>query len=192
MHIPLDKFVVLYAGTIGLVSGAEILVQVAKLLQPYPDILLIMVGEGFARDKVELQAKQAGLTNVRFFPFQPRPRLSEVQATADISLVTLAPGRGRTSVPSKVLGYMAAARPVIASVDDNCDTADLIRSANCGLVTPPADAGALAQAILRLVHNPELRQQMGQSGQRYFAANLERKQVLTNYISLVERMMDAG
>jgi len=190
MHIPADKFVVLYAGTIGLVSGAEIVVETAGMLRSYPDILFLMVGEGYAKDKIEAQVKKMGLPNIKFLPFQPRERLSEVQATADVSLVTLAPGRGKTSVPSKVLGYMAAARPVIASVDDDCDTAELIRTASCGLVTPPADARLLAQAILSLFKSPGLQKEMGERGRKYFEDYLERKQVLTKYIALVRKMAD--
>ncbi len=189
MHVPADKFVVLYAGTIGLVSGAEIVVETARILKSYPDILFLMVGEGFAKDKIEAQVKRTALTNIKFIPFQPRERLSEVQATADVSLVTLAPGRGKTSVPSKVLGYMAAARPVIASVDADCDTAELIRAASCGLVTPPDDARLLAQAILSLFNNPVLQKEMGERGQEYFEDYLERRAVMTKYIALVKEMV---
>ena len=111
-------------------------------LSGYP---FLFVGAGYAKDRVEAKVRELGLKNIRFLPFQPRERLSEVQATADVSLVTLAPGRGKTSVPSKVLGYMAAARPVIAAVDEDCDTAELIRKAKCGLVVPSGASGELYQ-----------------------------------------------
>jgi colanic acid biosynthesis glycosyl transferase WcaI len=182
-----EKFVVLYAGTIGLVSGAEVVVGAAKQLQSHDDILLLLVGEGRLKDRVEELARKAGLKNLRFLPFQPRERLSALQAAADVSLVTLAPGRGRTSVPSKVLGYMAAARPVIASVDAGCDTAELISNAGCGLVTPPGDAGSLARAVLHLYKHPELRRQMGRRGHKYFDQNLERRRVLARYVAILEK-----
>jgi colanic acid biosynthesis glycosyl transferase WcaI len=180
-----EKFVVLYAGTMGLVSGAEVVVGAAKQLQSYEDILLLLVGEGRLKDRVEEMAWEAGLKNLRFLPFQPRERLSELQATADVSLVTLAPGRGRTSVPSKVLGYLAAARPVIAAVDAGCDTADLVRNARCGLVTPSGEAVHLARTILHLFRNPHLGHKMGKAGRKYFEQNLERKQVLDIYLNML-------
>ncbi len=99
MNIPAEKFAVLYAGTIGLVSGAEVVLEAAQLVESFRDILFLFVGEGQIKDRLETQSRSQGLTNLRFLPFQPRERLSEVQATADISLVTLAPGRGKTSVP---------------------------------------------------------------------------------------------
>jgi colanic acid biosynthesis glycosyl transferase WcaI len=186
MGISPDKFVVLYAGTIGLVSGAEVVVEAASRLESYQDILILFVGAGYAKDRVEAKARELGLKNIRFLPFQPRERLSEVQATADVSLVTLAPGRGKTSVPSKVLGYMAAARPVIAAVDDDCDTAELIRKAHCGLVIPPAQAERLSDAILNFYQGSEARKVAGENGSKYFERYFERSQVTAKYIALIE------
>jgi colanic acid biosynthesis glycosyl transferase WcaI len=183
-----ENFVVLYAGTIGLVSGAEVVFDAAQYLTSYPDILFLMVGAGHARDQMEIKAQRLGLSNLRFLPLQPRERLSELQATADVSLVTLAPGRGRTSVPSKVLGYMAAARPVIAAVDPDCDTAELIRQSGCGQVVPPGKGKGLGEAILHYYHHPKDRQSAGGKGRKYFLENLERQVVLSKYIDVIENL----
>jgi colanic acid biosynthesis glycosyl transferase WcaI len=185
MGIGAEKFVVLYAGTIGLVSGAEMVVEAAKNLQSYEDILFLFVGWGQSRDRVEAEARKAGLRNMRFLPFQPRERLSEVQATADISLVTLAPGRGKTSVPSKVLGYMAAGRPVLAAVDAACDTAALIKRAECGVAVLPGNAKVISEEILNLFKNPQWRQDSGLKGRKYFEENFERSKVLGRFLDLI-------
>jgi hypothetical protein len=58
-----------------------------------------------------------------------------VQATADVGLITLLRGAGKSSVPLEVLGDLVAGLPVIASVGADSDTAEMIRSAGCGLVT---------------------------------------------------------
>jgi len=177
---------VLYAGTIGLISGAEIVIGAARQLEPYRDILFLLVGEGNVKDQIAAKALEFGLNNIRFLPFQPRERLSEVQATADVSLVTLIPGRGKTSVPSKVLGYMAAARPVVAAVDKDCDTAELIRKAECGLVVPPAQEEALSEAILYFYRCPKDRKVTGEKGSKYFRLNFERRHVTKKYIDMIE------
>ncbi|MBM3497816.1 MAG: glycosyltransferase family 4 protein, partial [Armatimonadetes bacterium] len=110
-QIDAGAFVVLYAGTIGLISGAEFVVDVAQRVgERDADVLFLLVGEGLVKDRIAQEAARRGLRNIRLLPFQPRERLAEVQATADVSLVTLLPGQGLTSVPSKVLGYMSGAR----------------------------------------------------------------------------------
>jgi colanic acid biosynthesis glycosyl transferase WcaI len=185
LQISAEKFVVLYSGTIGLVSGAEVILDAAQQLASYPDILFLIVGAGQTKEKMEAKARQAGLKNIRFLPLQPRERLSELQSTADVSLVTLAPTRGKTSVPSKVLGYMAASRPVIASVDLWCDTAAMIQKAECGRVVPPANGKELSEAILYYYHNPIERKADGEKGRQFFLANLERSVIVRKYINLI-------
>lgn len=192
MGLAPEQFVVLYAGTMGLVSGAGIVLEAARLLAAEPDILFLFVGEGQVKDLLRRQAKELGLPNVRFLPFQPRERLGEVQATADVGLVTLAPGRGRTSVPSKVLGYLAAARPVIASVDENCDTAATIRQGRCGLVTPAGEGAALAAAVRHYYRHPEARLRDGQRGRQHFLTHFERDAVLERYLQLIADLANRG
>jgi colanic acid biosynthesis glycosyl transferase WcaI len=186
--IPSERFVVLYAGTIGLVSGAEVIVEAARHLGGHPEILLLLVGDGYGKKLAVFRAKSLGFSNILFLPFQPRERLSELQAAADVSVVTLAPGRGRTSVPSKALGYMAAARPVIAAVDGDCDTADLVREAGCGQVTPPGDDAALARAILMYYHSPEARTAAGVRGREYFLKHLEKQIIMEKYLELLKAL----
>ncbi len=186
MGIGPEKFVVLYAGTMGLVSGAEVVLEAARALEAFPDILFLIIGAGQAKDRVEAEASKNGLANLKFLPFQPRERLSEVQATADVSLVTLAPGRGKTSVPSKVQGYMAAGRPVIAWVDEGCDTAELIQEAKCGLVVPPTGGESLAEAIQFYYHHGEARKLEGHNGRQYFLKHFEKEVVLKRFVNLAE------
>ena len=179
--------VVLYAGTIGLISGAQYVVEAARRLRDR-DILFLFVGEGLVRDEIGARVAELGLASVRLAPFQPRERLAEVQATADISLVTLLPGQGKTSVPSKVLGYMAAARPVIVGVDEDSDTAAWVRAADCGLVVPPQDAEALVSAIGRLAEDAELRTRLGENGRRYLVARHGKSASLTRYEELLRML----
>lgn len=169
------KFVVLYSGTIGIISGAKVLLDTAALLSVYQDIIILFVGEGVAKAEIMDQAKQRSLNNIRFFPLQPREHLSEVQSTADVSIVTMQRGKGKTSVPSKVLGYMAAARPVIACVDVDSDTADLILKANCGLRVEPDEPEHIANGILELYRNREKGFAMGENGRQYLEKNYTRE-----------------
>jgi len=183
----MDKFVVLYAGTIGIVSGAEILIETASVLTKHQDILILFVGEGIVKDQLMQQAEKLALPNMRFLPFQPREIVSQVQACADVSIVTLKPGKGGTSVPSKILGYLAAGKPIVASVDLDSDTATLIRDANCGACVAPADPQQLAEAILHYYRERDEARQAGENGYRYLQDNLDRKSVTNTYRQLFEQ-----
>jgi colanic acid biosynthesis glycosyl transferase WcaI len=175
MHgIPLDRFVVLYAGTIGHISGARVVVDAARLLRDRSDILFLFVGEGPVKEECERLAKEYRLDAVMFLPFQPAEALADVQATGDVGLVTLLPGSGDTSVPSKVHGYTAAGRPVIASVRGDSATAEAVREGRFGRVVEPGDPRALAGAIAALAGNPTEVAEWGRNARRFFCSNFDR------------------
>ncbi len=183
--IPTDKFVALYAGTIGYISGAEILAEAARLLTAREDILILVVGEGVAKIAVESRARGLGLKNIRFLPFQPAEVLSQVQSTADVGLVSLLPEAGETSVPSKVLGYLAAGRPVIASVRQDSATARMICKGDCGWVVSPQDPAALADAIRHAADNNETTVRLGQNARKYMLASYSRKKCTGMYEAIL-------
>jgi colanic acid biosynthesis glycosyl transferase WcaI len=176
-----DDFVVLYAGTIGLISGAEVLVRAAQFLRDQPHIKFLFVGDGPLLECLKSEVRDRGLESVAFMPFQSRARLREVQATADLSVISLLKNRGRTSVPSKVLGYMAAGRAVIGCVDSESDTAQLIRNSAGGVLVPPEDPAALAAAIRKLERDPKMLSQMGLSGRRYLEEHFSRGTITEKY-----------
>lgn len=183
--IELDKCVFLYAGTIGVISDAQIVVRAAYELRDREEILFLFVGEGEAKQRVSDLARDLELRNLRLLPFQPRERLPEVQATADVGLVTLAQGRGRTSVPSKVVAYMAAGRGVLASVDAACDTARVVEGSHCGVVTAPGDASALADAVRTLADEPANRAELGRHARASFEAQFARDACLKRYVGIL-------
>lgn len=182
-----DDFVALYAGTIGLVSGAEVVLEAAALLQE-SGVRFAFVGEGPLVPRLQAEARRRGLKNVGFLPFQPRELLGDVQSLGDVSLVTLLPGHGTTSVPSKVLGYLAAARPVVAAVDPDCETARFLLAARAGVVVPPGDARELADAIVALRSDRDGAQRMGEAGRRYLEERLAKERVLGLHEALLREV----
>src|SRR5213079_3565717 len=109
-----------------------------------------IVGDGARRRGLEMMAAARGLTNVRFFPYQPKERLHESFAAADAFLVSLKPGLEGYIVPSKLYGILAAGRPFVAAVDPSCEVAAIAREHACGVVAPPGDPEGLVTAIAAL------------------------------------------
>lgn len=162
-----NPFVVLYAGNIGLSQGLEHVLQAVEQLAAHKDMLFLFVGDGAGLEKLVMHARQRDMQNVKFLPFQPRNRLAEVLASADISLVSLQRGIGRESLPSKTFSILASSRPVIASVDENSETWNLITMADAGLCVSPESPPDLVRAILKLKGDEELRKRLGCNGRRW-------------------------
>jgi len=181
--IPEDAFVVLYAGTMGIISGAEVLLDVAREFSEDTGIVFLFVGEGSAKERIQEEGRD--LPNVRNLGFQPRETLPEMLSSADVGIMTLLPGRGRTSVPSKVLGYMAAGVPVLASCDQDSDSARMIREAKCGEVVPPGDALAITNALRKLHSDISARHSVGQCGRAYLEKYHSRDSGTKAFLSLL-------
>jgi len=184
--------VILFAGTIGLASGAEIVADVAEQLADEDRIKFVFVGEGESLPDLKAQARERALGNILFSPFQPREKLASVQAISDISLLTIRPDSDQLSVPSKVLGYMAAARPVLASVAADSETARFIQDAGSGVIVPPSDARAIADAIRDLLARPGEARTMGENGRRYLEQNLSTKAVGERYHEFFLNLVESG
>jgi colanic acid biosynthesis glycosyl transferase WcaI len=180
-----ERFVAIFAGTIGYASGAQMLVHTAEKLADRPDILLLIVGEGPVKNELEVLANQRNLTNMRFLPFQPEEYLAEMQSTADVGLVTLLPKSSFTSVPSKVLGYMASGRAVVASVPAHSDTAQLINTAGCGIVVEAQDPQAMAQAIATLADDRQRCQNLGSRARSYTVEHLSRQAAVKQFQKVI-------
>ncbi len=163
-----NTFVAMFAGTLGRVSGIEVLVDVARILGSTEDILLMCIGEGACKQEMIDESTRLGLQNIRFLPFQPRECVPEVQASCDVALLTMRPNSSDASVPSKLISYLAASRPVICAANERSAVARTVLKARAGLVVPPGDAQAIAEAILRLKCEPETASQMRQDARAHF------------------------
>jgi len=178
------KFVVLYAGNIGLSQGLEWVLDAAGRLAARDDIQFVLVGDGSGREALQAQAQQRGLANVQFIPFQPRERLPQVLASAHVSLIILKRGIGSDSLPSKTYSILASGRPVIASVDEQSELQRLIEIARAGICIPPEAPDRLAETILQLKNNAEICTQLGSSGREY----LEKAHSVANAVERFEKL----
>jgi colanic acid biosynthesis glycosyl transferase WcaI len=184
-----DKFVVLYAGNMGLSQGLDIALKAAQLLVDRLDIVFVFVGEGATKPALQAMAEEIGLSNVRFFPFQPREDVPLVYAVADVSLVSLKRDIVIESVPSKTYTIMASGRPVVATVDQNTEVGRLLDQAQCGFCIEPENAVALAQVILRLYKNDSLRSDMGRRGRDFVVEHYSRQIASKQYHTLIQRFV---
>jgi len=157
-----DRFVVMHAGNIGLSQNLDIVLDAAERLREHEAIRFVLVGDGARREVLAQDAKARGLANVSFLPYQPREHMGKSYASADLFLVSLKPGLAGYIVPSKLYSILAAGRPYVAAVEDDCEVVDVTRRYRCGFIVSPGDAEALAARILDLYRDGALAAELGQ------------------------------
>jgi len=179
--IPGTTRIVLYAGTMGRSHGTHVFLDAAQKLmneEAMADVLFVFVGRGAERTELEKKIRDESIKNARVFDPVERKDLSHMLSMGDITLVSLKPGFANLSVPSKVLGYLAVGKPILALVEEDCDTANIIREAECGEVLNPDNPEKLANALRDWLSNDSRRERAGIAARRYCEYNLNREVLL--------------
>jgi colanic acid biosynthesis glycosyl transferase WcaI len=178
---------VMYAGNVGFSQSLELLVGAARAM---PDVMFVVNGDGAARAGLEDEAR--GLANVRFAGYQPRERLSEVLASADLHVVPLKTGLGNVSVPSKTYSILAAGRPILASIDAGTEVPRILAASGAGRVVPPDDQERFTAALAEMLSDPDELQQSGRAGRRWVEESASPRVVAEAYVDLVRRLRGGG
>jgi colanic acid biosynthesis glycosyl transferase WcaI len=150
----------LYAGTLGLKHDPKLLLALAAAPQ-LDDTTVVVVSEGKGRDWLERRAGEvpAGRLELRdYVPFAEMPMLL---GSADVLLCVLEPAASRFSVPSKVLTYLCAGRPVVAVMDPANVVAAMLRTHDAGVVVAHADAATLPGVLRSLLDDESRRTLLG-------------------------------
>ena len=186
-----DRFVASYIGTIGAAHALGTVLEAAAILRArIPRMLFLMVGEGAEREQLEARARQAGLANVRFVGARPRDEIPVHVAASDLCLVHLRRSPlFETVLPSKMLEFMACARPVVVGVGGL--TRALVEDSRAGLCVTPEDPVELAEAISRIHDDQPLGQKLGENGRRYVMEHFTREAKARVYLDALQRLCAA-
>jgi colanic acid biosynthesis glycosyl transferase WcaI len=144
------RFVVMHAGNVGLAQNVGIFAELADRLRHEPDVIVVVLGDGAGKPSLERLVRELGLANVSLLAPVPKRRAQALMAAADLHVVSLAPGLLGCATPSKTYGIMAAGRPFVAAVDSGSEPALIVEEEECGAWVPAGDAGALAEAVLKM------------------------------------------
>jgi phosphatidylinositol alpha-mannosyltransferase len=156
------KLNILFLGRLEKRKGLPYLLEAFALLKArMPDTRLIIVGgDGGMREVCESFVRRSRLKDVVFTGYAPDDDLPRYYRTAD---VFCAPNTGNESFGLILLEAMAAGTPVVASSIEGF--ACVVAHDEEGLLVPPRDSAALAEALLQLLNDPDRRQEMGRAAQ---------------------------
>lgn len=183
-----ERFVVLYAGTLGMAHGLSTMLQAAAELRNEPNVLFVLLGEGAEKQKLKQKAQELSLTNIQFIDQQPKSRMPLFYAGCDVGLVTLRKTPLFQEVlPSKIFEYLGMERAILLSVDG--EARQLVEEANAGLFVPPEDVQQLVTAIRwSLEHRAEL-DDMGRRGREHVLRHFDRQVLAERYLGILKNLV---
>lgn len=162
-----DKTVLLYSGTLGLKHNPGLLLAIAQAHRDDPSVAVVVVSEGLGASWLAERKAEHGLDNLHLLPFQPFDRVPEVLGAADVLLAILEPEAGIYSVPSKVLTYLCAGKPLLVAMPRENLAARTIAHQEAGVVVAPDDLSGFVDAARALIADPARRTRLGGNARAY-------------------------
>jgi glycosyltransferase involved in cell wall biosynthesis len=163
----------IYSGTLAMKHNPALLLELARMLDRDSSGELIVVSEGAGVEWLAEQAANDEIGTLRCMGFQPFESLPDVLGSADVLVAILEADAGVFSVPSKVLSYLCAGRPVLLAVPSENLAAKIVVECGAGLAVEPTDLAGFCRAAQQLIDSPPLRHQCGDAARRYAAANFD-------------------
>jgi glycosyltransferase involved in cell wall biosynthesis len=168
-----DRFVFLYTGSMGLKHDPGLLIALARHLKARADATVVVISEGRGADVLAACKREEGLDALRVLPFQLYGEMPDVLATGDVMLAVLGADAGVFSVPSKVLSYLCAGRPVLGAMPAENLAARLVRDNGLGVVVAPEDERGFLAAADRLLGDDDERARLGANAAAYAARRFD-------------------
>lgn len=187
-NIPIDAFLAVYGGNVGMAAGVETIVEAFRYLKDIENMYIVIAGEGSSLLACQDLARKIDRRRILFHTPWPEEETSMVLSAADVLVL---PTRGRqstASVPSKLISYMLAARAVIALALPRSDVAEMIERSGCGWVVEPDQPDLLASKIKEVMamDSTDLAQR-GHAGRTFALKNLTRESNLPRLLNILEQ-----
>ncbi len=192
LGIDKQKFIISYAGDIGLFQGWDIILEAAEILQKEnPNVLFAIIGSGSYKEQFLENIEKKQLKNIQVFPLQSASRLSEIYCIGDIELVPIEKGITKIALPSKTGVIMSCSKPVLALVDENSELEKVINENKLGVAIEHGDAIRLAKAITTCYENKEELENWGKNAREFAVNNFSRKVQTKKYYDIIEYLANS-
>jgi len=167
-----DSKVILYTGTMARIRRLDMLIRnFSKIREAKRNAKLLMVGDGTGKADLERLADELGVKrDIVFTGLVPYLDVPDFIAASDIAVSAVPPlDLYRASSPSKLVEYMAMAKPVVAN-EEIAAHREAIEQSGGGMLVPFSEE-AFASAIIELLDNPEKALEMGRRGRQWVLKN---------------------
>ena len=172
------RWVAVYVGSHGRISGLEYLVRAAEHLKKDQDIRIVLIGDGSEKPRLRAEAERRGVAGRTLLMLEPVPRgqVPGILMAADAMLMINSPLPGmQYLMTNKFFDYLAGGRPIVTNV--RAELTDWILKTGCGELADPNDPGDLARVLRRLRADPQRAGQMGLRGRELARRRFDREEL---------------
>lgn len=173
-NIPLDKTVFIYGGNLGKPQGIDFLIECLKSNKDNNQVYFVIAGSGTEFNKLKSFFTSEKLTNASLFAQLPKSDYEILANSCDVGLIFLDRRFIIPNFPSRLLSYMQASMPVLASTDVNTDIGKVIEEGEFGFWCESSDVKEFNKQVKKL-SDKSLRERMGANARKYLEENYTAK-----------------
>jgi colanic acid biosynthesis glycosyl transferase WcaI len=185
-----ETFCFMYSGTLGMKHKPELLLELAKNFAGRPDVKTVVIAQGAGADWLRANANQVPATSLLILPFQPYERHAEILASSDVLITLLDDECGACSVPSKLLAYLCASRPILLAAPAENLASKIVHRTDAG-VAARANTADFLKGARRMLDNREQLSAYSANGRRYAEKKFCIDLIGDNFLNVVTYAMFA-
>ena len=189
-----STFRAVFTGAHGMANGLDAVLDAAAVLKSRgrSDVQLLFIGDGKTKPKLVQRAAEEGLDNCIFLDYMPKTDLAGLMCHMHIGLMILAnvPAFYYGTSPNKFFDYISSALPVLNNYPGWL--ADMIKEHNCGVVVPPDEPTAFADALSKLADEPGPLKDMGLNARALAESSFDRSKLADDFVGFLETVYAAS
>lgn len=177
-----------FLGNLGIAQNLLDVLQAIEKIRDISGFRVHFVGDGSVLDEMKAFVAEHRLDDIiTFYGRRPMSQMPEFYKLADACLVSLkADNQTGLTLPTKVQGYMAAGKTILAMLDGSAKK--VIEDAKCGLVAPAGDIHAYAKILKEFIVNKDKYKCCGENGRKYFVHNFTKEICMKKIENEIERI----
>jgi colanic acid biosynthesis glycosyl transferase WcaI len=183
------SFCFMYSGTLGMKHKPELLLQLAQHFGDRSDVMTVVIAQGAGADWLRANKSKAPANSLMILPFQPYDRHAEILASSDVLITLLDSDCGAFSVPSKLLAYMCAQRPLLLAAPEENLATRIVRRADAGVATT-ANSADFLEAANQLISDRQRLPQYSQNARAHAEKNFSIDGICDEFLSVIAYAFD--
>jgi colanic acid biosynthesis glycosyl transferase WcaI len=193
-HDLVGRTTAVYSGTLGLKHNPGLLLALAREMRSDPSSRLVVISEGPGAEWLRGRAEDERLTNLIQMPFQDFADVPFVHASADLLIVILEADAQMFSVPSKVLTYHCAGRPILGAIPASNLAAQIIKRAGSGEIVGPEDTTGFVKKARAMIADGDARSRWSRHARRYAEETFDIERITDRFEELLANVsvVDTG
>jgi glycosyltransferase involved in cell wall biosynthesis len=185
-------FLFIFAGNVAAACGIDGAIEAISALPAEPFAQLLVAGSGSALENCRNVASRQGYDRTVFRGAFSAQETLPILSAADVLILPTQGDQSLVAMPSKLISYMLAARPVLAVARPESDLAKVVIESGCGWVVEPGDTGQLArQMSVAAAMDRSVLTRMGSLGREYALAHFSTEACMPKVIGVLEKAMRA-